>query len=85
MLIVYVRMQPGIILLVFCRLQVIDPNYRSYFRTEVEDDGEDSTRSRKRKKNDRVLGAPEEDDREYARYYCYGITYISFYSNMVYK
>ncbi|GJS45388.1 zinc finger, BED-type containing protein [Tanacetum coccineum] len=51
----------------FDRLQVIDPNYRSYFRNEVEDDGEDSTRSRKRKKNDRVLGAPEEDDWEYAR------------------
>ncbi|PWA60834.1 zinc finger, BED-type [Artemisia annua] len=49
------------------KLQVIDPNYRSYFRNEVEDDGEDSTRSRNRKKNDRVLGAPEEDDWEYAR------------------
>ncbi|GJT86920.1 zinc finger BED domain-containing protein RICESLEEPER 2-like protein [Tanacetum coccineum] len=50
----------------FDRLQVIDPNYRSYFCNEVEDDS-DSTRSRKRKKSDRVLGAPEEDDWEYAR------------------
>ncbi|GKB26031.1 hypothetical protein Tco_0865432, partial [Tanacetum coccineum] len=48
-------------------LQVIDHNYRSYFRNEVEDDGEGSTRSRKRKKNDRILGAPEDDDWEYAR------------------
>ncbi|GJY95647.1 RNA-directed DNA polymerase, eukaryota, partial [Tanacetum coccineum] len=31
-------------------LQVIDPNNRSYFRNEVEDDSEDSTRSRKRRK-----------------------------------
>ncbi|GJS48792.1 zinc finger BED domain-containing protein RICESLEEPER 2-like protein [Tanacetum coccineum] len=49
------------------RLQVIDHNYRSYFCNKVEDDGEGSTRIRKRKKNDRILGAPEDDDWEYAR------------------
>ncbi|GJS03336.1 zinc finger BED domain-containing protein RICESLEEPER 2-like protein [Tanacetum coccineum] len=47
-------------------LQVIDHNYRSYFRNEFKDDGEGSTRSRKKKKNDRILGAPEDDDWEYA-------------------
>ncbi|GJX39340.1 zinc finger BED domain-containing protein RICESLEEPER 1-like protein [Tanacetum coccineum] len=31
-------------------LQVINPNNRSYFRNEVEDDSEDSIRSRKRRK-----------------------------------
>ena len=44
---------------------MIDPNYRSYFQNEVEDDGEKITK--KRKKNDRVVGAPNEEDWENAR------------------
>ena len=47
------------------RLQVIDPNYRSYFQSVVEDDGEKITK--KRKKNDQVVGAPNEVDWENAR------------------
>ena len=50
------------------RLQEIDINYSSYFYIEVGDnDGETGTR--KRKKNDRTFGAPEEGDWEKARYF----------------
>ncbi|GKB75841.1 zinc finger BED domain-containing protein RICESLEEPER 2-like protein [Tanacetum coccineum] len=50
----------------FDRLQIIDPNYRSYFQSEVQDDGENMTK--KRKKNDRVVGTPNEEDWENARF-----------------
>nr|KAJ0192475.1 hypothetical protein LSAT_V11C800450880 [Lactuca sativa] len=69
-------------------LQEIDINYSSYFYNEGNDvDGEKiSTRKRKNsKKNDRVLGAPEDEDREKASFisskqdifldYCLGLIY----------
>nr|XP_043634663.1 zinc finger BED domain-containing protein RICESLEEPER 2-like [Erigeron canadensis] len=49
----------------FNRLSSVDFNYRSYFRGSVEDDGEESTR--KRKRGDRVAGAPKVEDWETAR------------------
>lgn len=57
------------------RLSLIDDNYRSYFRGANEDDEESSTR--KRKRTERVLGAPEEDDWENARYIiCFTIIHL---------
>ncbi|KAJ0714852.1 putative HAT dimerization domain, ribonuclease H-like superfamily, hAT-like transposase, RNase-H [Helianthus annuus] len=48
----------------FDRLQDVDINYRTYFHSEVADE---ETSTRKRKKSDRVLGAPDEEDWENAR------------------
>ncbi|KAK1435666.1 hypothetical protein QVD17_01432 [Tagetes erecta] len=49
----------------FIRLQDVDSSYRSYFQGEV-DDVESIRMSRKRKKSDRVVGAPNENDFENA-------------------
>lgn len=53
-------------MLLFHRLSVVDENYRSYFRGTNEEDDDGSTR--KRKRTERVLGAPGEEDWENARY-----------------
>nr|KAJ0212607.1 hypothetical protein LSAT_V11C400199540 [Lactuca sativa] len=52
------------------KLQDIDINYSSYFYNEGDDDDSEKISTRKRKyskKNDRVLGAPEDEDWEKAR------------------
>ncbi|GJW21802.1 zinc finger BED domain-containing protein RICESLEEPER 2-like protein [Tanacetum coccineum] len=51
----------------FDRLKLIDYKYRSYFCGDDEDDFADNTRKRKRK--EKVVGAPEEDDWEKARHF----------------
>ena len=53
-------------LIFFYRLSLVDENYRLYFRGANEEDEESSTR--KRKRTEKVLGAPGEDDWENARY-----------------
>ncbi|KAJ0527824.1 putative HAT dimerization domain, ribonuclease H-like superfamily, hAT-like transposase, RNase-H [Helianthus annuus] len=48
----------------FDRIQDVDFSYRSYFHNEVADE---ETSTRKRKKSDKVLGAPDREDWENAR------------------
>lgn len=58
------------------RLKFVDVNYKSYFHGEVyEEDGEGQGNSKTRKKSDRVLGAPNQEDWEQARYLLF------YYSN----
>lgn len=52
------------------RLKVVDVNYKSYFRTKVDDQGGEGT-SKKKKKNEADLGAPNYEDWENARYAFY--------------
>ncbi|GKD54073.1 zinc finger BED domain-containing protein RICESLEEPER 2-like protein, partial [Tanacetum coccineum] len=61
----------------FDRLKLIDYKYRSYFYGDDEDDFADNTRKRKRK--EKVLGAPEEDDWEKARQF---IVYLRVFFNV---
>ncbi|PWA70875.1 zinc finger, BED-type [Artemisia annua] len=61
-------------------LQVIDPNYRSYFQNKIEDDGEKITK--KRKKSDRFVGAPNEEDWENARFF---MEYLKIFFNVTKK
>ncbi|GJX71223.1 zinc finger BED domain-containing protein RICESLEEPER 2-like protein [Tanacetum coccineum] len=61
----------------FDRLKLIDYKYRSYFCGDDEDDFADNTRKRKRK--EKVVGAPEEDDWEKARHF---IEYLRVFYNV---
>lgn len=66
------------------RLYLIDPSYGAYFRTGAEEDVEGSLRKRKRKQ--RVVGAPSGADWHAARYviiynlliYIVSVLYLSF-------
>lgn len=49
------------------RLYSIDSGYKAFCRADVDDDGEESTR--KKKTNNKVAGAPTDDDWENARYF----------------
>ncbi|GKB51176.1 zinc finger, BED-type containing protein [Tanacetum coccineum] len=59
------------------KLKLIDYKYRSYFCGDDEDDFADNTRKRKRK--EKVVGAPEEDDWEKARHF---IEYLRVFYNV---
>ncbi|KAJ9556734.1 hypothetical protein OSB04_011348 [Centaurea solstitialis] len=67
----------------FERLSLIDKKYKAFFReTNEANDEDDLNSTRKRKRNERALGAPEEEDWEKARGF---IEYLKIFFNVTKK